>query len=568
LIGALGEKSQVPDGGNRPLPLAIIRSTHRRNLDALATAMPGTRNATLNTTCYWAGRAAAAHALEGTDQDIKKQLNDAACKAWGGRMPGADANTARTAWEQGYKTPLAVANDEAAQTLDEFNERFFVVGNYGNQCIVGSLEEENRTAKLPRRFKLCPQRFQDFKNRFDNVKIEIGLKDDGTPVTRGRGSYWLDHPARRYYEKIVFQPEGKEPPDCLNLWRGFAVEPRRGSCEKYLAHIRDVVCQGSDVQFEWYMAQLAWWVQHPGSQGHVSIVHRSGQGTGKNTAADIYGWLWGSHYWSVVKTDQLTGRFNRQLLDCCVCHANEAFYAGAKGHAAALKSLITDPVLQIESKGVDLIQVPNRVKLIISSNETWVVPAGLDERRFAFFDLSEARKQDEKYFNELWDEAEHGGYEALLYYLLNLDVSKHNPMRAQKTSGLVSQKALSLEGADRLWYECLVLGELPGQLDGKGGVLVKTTALLAWATRHKGWRFQSSAEEVGRVLGDHKSQNGAPGMGFARSRTPRRWMVPPLVEARAAWDKARFPGPWTDELENPFWSEDTWEATDLDEPQF
>ncbi len=50
------------------------------------------------------------------------------------------------------------------------------------------------------------------------------------------GRYWLQHPQRRQYERIVFSPGRKEQDDkSFNLWRGFSVEPRPGDCSKFLA---------------------------------------------------------------------------------------------------------------------------------------------------------------------------------------------------------------------------------------------------------------------------------------------------------------------------------------------
>ena len=39
---------------------------------------------------------------------------------------------------------------------------------------------------------------------------------------------------------------------------------------------------------------------------------------------------------------------------------------------------------------------PNRVKVIVASNEYWMIPAGILERRFLMLDVSTARQQQAK----------------------------------------------------------------------------------------------------------------------------------------------------------------------------
>ena len=45
--------------------------------------------------------------------------------------------------------------------------------------------------------------------------------------------------------------------------------------------------------------------------------------------------------------------------------------------------MITEPTLAIERKGQDTETVPNMLHILMASNNQWIVPAGLDERRFA-----------------------------------------------------------------------------------------------------------------------------------------------------------------------------------------
>ncbi len=65
--------------------------------------------------------------------------------------------------------------------------------------------------------------------------------------------------------------------------------------------------------------------------------------------------------------------------------------------------LITEPVLPIEGKGRNVRFARNVVHLIVASNSNWVVPAGLDERRFCVIDVSDVRAQDSNVDDGVFD---------------------------------------------------------------------------------------------------------------------------------------------------------------------
>lgn len=82
---------------------------------------------------------------------------------------------------------------------------------------------------------------------------------------------------------------------------------------------------------------------------------------------------------------------------------------------------MTSPFQQIEAKGIDPIRMNNFVRLVMTSNEAWVVPAGMDERRFAVLEVDPRVAGEHDYFREMADELADGGYAALLHDLLALD---------------------------------------------------------------------------------------------------------------------------------------------------
>ncbi|WP_163371940.1 primase-helicase family protein [Endozoicomonas acroporae] len=129
-----------------------------------------------------------------------------------------------------------------------------------------------------------------------------------------------------------------------------------------------------------------------------------GQGNGKGVFAEYFGKLFGSHFQHVSNPEHLVGRFNGNLSSFLLVFADEAFWAGDKAKPGALKTLITEPRRMIEMKHKDAAEVDNYVRLIVASNEDWVVPAEADDRRFCVLKVSDARKGDTAYFQNIINE--------------------------------------------------------------------------------------------------------------------------------------------------------------------
>ena len=301
--------------------------------------------------------------------------------------------------------------------------------------------------------------FADFRNRYLNESVDTGRRHrNGEPIRVPLGHFWLAHPDRRQYAGIVMSPS-RSVPDYLNLWRGFAVEPQPGTWTRLRDHVEHVICQGDPEVFAYVLAWLAHCVQHPDRQPEVALALRGPRGTGKGIFARSVGSLFGQHYLQIANARHLTGNFNSHLQDCIVLFADEAFWAGDKAGESVLKMLITEPVIPIERKGRDLVLVPNLLHLMLASNADWVVPAGMDERRFCVLDVTATHQQDHAYFSALLEELKHGGRAGLLYDLLHYDLSTVNLRAAPVTEALRHQKVLSLQPAERWLFDKLMAGQ-------------------------------------------------------------------------------------------------------------
>ncbi|RIY00874.1 hypothetical protein D3218_10755 [Aureimonas flava] len=199
-------------------------------------------------------------------------------------------------------------------------------------------------------------------------------------------------------------------------------------------------------------------VQQPRSKPGTSIVLRGGQGYGKSIVGEMMGSLIHSHYLLVDDPRYLIGNFNIHMASLLLLQADEAVWAGDKTAEGRLKSLVTSSAQMIESKGVDPVRLANHLRIIFTSNNDWVVPAGNDERRFAVFDVAPHSAQNHGYFQELADEMDAGGRERLLHDLLAFDLSTVNLREIPKTEALAEQKIHSLDPVGLWWLDRLKAG--------------------------------------------------------------------------------------------------------------
>ena len=353
---------------------------------------------------------------------------------------------------QGHEPPTAevVRNDDP---VPELNKRHFIVpigGKTHTATETGDPETGHVSMELGS--------VQDLGLRYSNWLV----KEEGRWVPAVQ--IWLRSQSRREYEGVVFSP-GRAVPGYYNLWKGFSVEPVPGDCSLFWEHVRLVICRGVEAHYLYVRKWVAHMVQRPEELPEVALVIRGSQGTGKTFFADILGDLLGPHYLMLSRMEQLTGRFTGHLKDALLVYANEAVWGGDKQGEGALKSLVTDKWCTVESKGKDLYTVRNYKRLVVSSNEEWAVPMGMDDRRFFVLEASDGHKGDKPYFAALHRQMASGGLKALLHDLLNEDLSCFDARTKPQSAHGFDMQLRSSEPVVRWWYERLYEGSLAGSTD-------------------------------------------------------------------------------------------------------
>lgn len=191
------------------------------------------------------------------------------------------------------------------------------------------------------------------------------------------------------------------------------------------------------------------------------------------------------------------------------------------------------------------------MKLAISSNSDWVVPATHDERRYAVCDIDNCYAQNvaseekrKEYFGAIARELREGGDQAMLYDLLQMDLGDWHPREVPMTPGLMRQKKQSLKGHFKWLEPMLQSGELPAYYKSPGWIL--TDVLVAHVKTFRG--LEEASDES--ITGWLKEEMGFSGESYPKGNKfrvagggPRGWVFPPLAELRERWE-TKFGGAW------------------------
>jgi hypothetical protein len=435
---------------------------------------------------------------------------------------------------------------QPTQAIAHLNEKYCVVLEGGKVRVLTFSEQHGRQT-------VDYLTFADFSHLHMHRSVIVGTDADGKPILVPLGKYWLSHSERRQFAGVTFEPlkpsivAGK-----LNLWRGWGVDPKAGDWSLMKKHILEVASSNSEHE-NYILNFAAWCVQHPDEPAEAALVFRGPEGTGRGIFARMLCRMFGQHSHQISSIKHITGNFNKHLRDCCLLFADEAFWPGYRDQEGNLRRLITEPTLFIEPKGMDAFEVKNMIHLVMVSNSRWVIPASLDARRFAMFDVAEHHKQDADWFKPLYRQMAEGGTAAMLHDLLERDLGEWHPRQIIKTAAMRDQQLLSLDSIDPLegwWFTLISNGVLPEHfVCGFGGPLPDNNSNPRRAYSQDLFKHARECVPQLKFQSDHMLGKALRERGCAPfNNEGRGWEFPPLPEARARWTKKMPDYKWDDEL--------------------
>lgn len=429
--------------------------------------------------------------------------------------------------------------------LARMNEEFAVIQNFGGKCMIIQEAYDYETDSET----LLKYTYRSFSEANANLYFEY-TDDEGEVKKVPMAKWWFENPDRRQYQQMLFSP-GRQVEGAYNMWQGFAYSATPGDKHQmFLDHIKEHLCCGDETNYKYLVGWMASSVQKLSEPAYSAVVLRGEQGTGKGTMAKTIGKLFGNHFLQVSDAEHVVGKHNAHLQTTRLLFADEAFYAGDKKHVGTLKRLITEERLPVEPKFHELINTRNHIYLIMASNEEWVVPAEMGDRRFFILDVSDDMANDREYYNKLYRDLDNGGYENLLHYLLTYDLRDFNIRSVPKTEGLKEQKLLSMPPEQEWWYEKLREGRLNDRHDKWGPTFIKDellddlTYFLDVGKHRRGLGPRQVSKFLSKMTGDRikarqigKTEEYLDRRGNFQSRNrPYIYDIPSLAYCRRIWD--------------------------------
>ena len=360
-------------------------------------------------------------------------------------------NQIRAEFSDSIKKEIAEAKElaDGTQLSNEELERLKAMNGTFTQVIIsdGSQIYSKRNDPISGLPVLKPEKPRAFIARYNHLP-RIARKNAAVAWDKWAGKNFKP-------DGVGFYPNmSKCPETVLNLFDGFAISPIEGDCSPYLNHIEQVICSGDTLASKCFISWLAHLLQKPDEKPNFAIVMISDQGAGKGTAVKPLLDILGAFGVYLNGIERITGRFNSTIANKLLVFVDEV-HINRTREADALKSLISEPVVSLEQKGIDPIQLPNYARFIFASNRIDAIKAGIMERRYLVLEASNQFAQDKAYFDQLWCWLGNNGAAYLFHYLLNYDISGFDPRRAVQTNALKSLILSDLTGVDGFIYDQL-----------------------------------------------------------------------------------------------------------------
>lgn len=309
----------------------------------------------------------------------------------------------------------------------------------------------------------------DFLNRYESRLVTKRTPKGPQRVLLAKE--WLAWPKRREADSVVFRPM-LSVPGHLNVWNGWAVEPRPGDWSLLRDLIENTLCDGDLNAAEYVVKWMAYMVQKPWLPAETAICFHGAKGTGKSTLGDVISAMVGVHAIKVTSSEHFTGRFNGHMQDKVFVFADEAVSPTDRDSQEMLKTMITSRTAAYERKGVDIVSDQSCLHVMMASNHDWFLnmTATDGERRYMVCRVSDNRRGDVAFFDALHRQMyEQGGLAALMHDLKVTDLGDWTPRNSiPNTAAMDDQKIQNLEPVQKWWHEILWEGLLPFETTDDG----------------------------------------------------------------------------------------------------
>lgn len=378
--------------------------------------------------------------------------------------------------------------------------------------------------------------------------------------SKGAGTDWLNSPYARRYTGIGMWEVGQEPSEMFNSWTGLpassswpkvpAPSPLSDPLSVVLEYITVTVASGRVAVADYILNWMAWKLQNVLLAPGTALALIGSQGTGKTTLVEMMIDMIGERYAVTASNErQMSGNFNAHFDNKLIAGFEEAFLGRDPRHAGPFKDLVTGTRLHIEGKGRDVRDVPNRLAIMLTSNDASVVPLEPNDRRTTLVRVSNVHRADAPYFDHLRAAWTNGGREQLIKNLLERNLAQFNPRRPLNTPEKAEALAETGDAIVRYWDHILCEGkpvepwDVTIVQDWTQTVFMGNTELYDHFTafaRSIGVKYVPSMTEFNRRIDElcPTRSKSRPRLSSTGKSGPRGHDYPSLDQCRAAFSAA------------------------------
>jgi hypothetical protein len=220
---------------------------------------------------------------------------------------------------------------------------------------------------------------------------------------------------------------------------------------KWLSHVKNIICDGSDEVNEYILSWIANIIQHPKKRNGTVPILVSEQGIGKTTCfTDVICELLGDYAQpNITDSSNVICQFNSLIENMKLIVLNElSDKDNRKFNYDKFKSIVTDKFVDINEKGVKQRKVQNILNVIITTNNSNPIRIKDSDRRIIVINCSnryanpsdndpdrEQKEQDNTdYFAELRGEIQTKGfYQQLFTFFSQRDITNFNSFKFPRT---------------------------------------------------------------------------------------------------------------------------------------
>jgi hypothetical protein len=198
---------------------------------------------------------------------------------------------------------------------------------------------------------------------------------------------WIKDGSRRIVKSLVYKHPDECAEDEASIFTGFAFEEMAGVDAEAVALFSDIlrsVCGDDEEVFNYVLRYLAHILQKPFEIPGTALIFSSKKhGTGKDTLGNIMRWMIGTTHSSHYNSEtQFWNAHDTSKEGCLFAQMEEVGSTANKAKKNELKALITADSMSINPKGVRAYNVPNCIRLFMTTNEPDPVKLEESDRRF------------------------------------------------------------------------------------------------------------------------------------------------------------------------------------------